>query len=101
MLRKFRAITQVFLIPLGLWNTKIKVLCVRILVIQNVPGSRSNMYDMIFNNAIIVTTNNISSACATLFVLYRKRADGSLLTVDKQMIEPKNAILVAILVARN
>ena len=42
MSHKFRAITQVFLIPLGPWNTKIKVLCVRILVIQNVPGSRSN-----------------------------------------------------------
>ena len=41
MLRKFRAITQVFLIPLGPWNTKNKVLCVRILGTQNVPGSRS------------------------------------------------------------
>ena len=38
---KFRAITQVFLIPLGPWDTKIKVLCFRILCIQNVPGSRS------------------------------------------------------------
>ena len=44
MLRKFRAITQVLLIPLGPWNTKIKVLCVRILVIQNVPGSWSSLF---------------------------------------------------------
>ena len=29
MSRKFRAITHIFLIPLGPWNTKIKVLCVK------------------------------------------------------------------------
>ena len=37
----FRAITQICLIPLGPWNTKIKVLCVRILCMQIMPGSRS------------------------------------------------------------
>ena len=37
---KFRAITQIFLIPLGPWNkTKIKVLHVRILCMQIVPLS--------------------------------------------------------------
>ena len=39
---KSRAGTKICLIPLGPWNTKIKVLCVRILVMQIVPGFRSN-----------------------------------------------------------
>ena len=33
---KFRAITKIFLIPLGPWNTKIKVLCVGIVCMD--PG---------------------------------------------------------------
>ena len=43
---KFRAGTQIFLIPLGPWNTKIKVLCVRILCMQIVPGSRSSCFHL-------------------------------------------------------
>ena len=38
---KFRAGTQKILIPQGPWKTKIKILCVRILVMQIMPGSRS------------------------------------------------------------
>ena len=39
---KFRGGTHIFSIPLGRWNTKIQVLCVRILGKQIRPGSRSN-----------------------------------------------------------
>ena len=46
----FRAGTHIFLIPLGPWNTTIKVVCVILLVTQIVPGSRSIIIKIIFSD---------------------------------------------------